>query len=329
MFNCKFHPESIASESGNTIFSNFLQWDGGLWETMVKRPERVIQLASKPRLDAASLTCGIPLSMIKKLNSTSSNSILEQIRAQRLLDVDSYERIPGRSRFHLEMSLLLVAPTLKCFKSTLGKSIDLKGLAVIAEIKRASPSKGDIDINAHAASQALVYARGEAAAISVLTEPKWFKGTMHDLSEVRKAIEHLPNRPCVLCKDFILTEYQILEARIAGADTILLIVAILSQPLLLKLLCFSRSLGMEPLVEVASDEEMKRALLADSQIIGINNRNLHTFVVDMERTNRLAADIPESITVLALSGIYNRLDVVRYLSGGVKGILVGQVLFRV
>lgn len=292
---------------------------------MVKRPEKIKFLSAKIKAKESSICSGIPIEMIKKMNSTSSSSILERIVFQRLQDVENNENIPGRTREHLEKSISMIAPTVLPFISRLKHSVNFNGLAVIAEIKRASPSKGDIDINSHAPSQGLTYAMGGAAAISVLTEPKWFKGTMQDLADVRKVVDMLPNRPCILCKDFILTEYQILEARLAGADTILLIVATLSQALLRKLLLFSRSLGMEPLVEVATSEEMERALAAGSSVIGINNRDLNTFDVDMNRVSKLAVDIPKSIILLALSGIFGRCDVKPYLKSGVQGVLVGQV----
>jgi anthranilate synthase / indole-3-glycerol phosphate synthase / phosphoribosylanthranilate isomerase len=330
MEGVQFHPESIASESGDTIFSNFLQWDGGLWETMTKHPEWVTSFKKQSsQFNVSAMANGIPLSSIRKLNSTSQTSILEKIRVQRLQDMDLEMKVPGRSRARLDASLRLgIAPQVNNFKARLQSSITTNGIAVIAEIKRASPSKGDIDLNAHAASQAMLYARGGAAAISVLTEPKWFKGSMQDLSDVRKAIDHLPNRPCLLCKDFLLSEYHILLARLAGADTVLLIVAILPQKQLEKLLHYSRSLGMEPLVEVATPEEMKTALAVGSKIIGINNRDLNTFTVDMERTTRLASNIPDSIILLALSGITGRADVANYTSKGVHGVLVGQSLME-
>ncbi|KAG1062842.1 hypothetical protein G6F42_027330 [Rhizopus arrhizus] len=122
--------------------------------------------------------------------------------------------------------------------------------ALLAEVKRASPSKGNIDATANAAEQALQYALAGASVVSVLTEPKWFRGTIHDMRQVREAITHLPNRPCILRKDFIVDRYQILEGRVYGADTVLLIVAMLSDEKLHDLYNYSKSLGMEPLVEL-------------------------------------------------------------------------------
>ncbi|KAI8909539.1 indole-3-glycerol phosphate synthase-domain-containing protein [Gorgonomyces haynaldii] len=324
MEGVQFHPESIASEQGEKLFANFLQWTTGLWETNVKNPSLVSLVQT--RTNTERVGGGITIESIKKLNSTSkeSGSILQRIKLQRLQDVDQQIKIPGRTFADLETSLRLgLAPQVQDFRAKLLQY----PLAVLAEIKRASPSKGDINLAAHAPSQALIYKRGNAACISVLTEPKWFKGSMQDLQDVRRTIDG-PERPCVLCKDFILTKYQIMEARLAGADTVLLIVAILSQPQLLDLMQFSRSLGMEPLVEVATAEEMHRAVEAKALVIGVNNRDLHSFEMDMTRTARLAQGVPKDLVLLALSGISKPQDVVPYVQAGCKGVLVGQSLME-
>ena len=139
-------------------------------------------------------------------------------------------------------------------------------VAVMAEIKRASPSKGDIDATANASQQALIYAKAGAAVISVLTEPTWFKGSLDDLRHSRMAITTMVNRPAILRKEFIIDEYQIYEARLSGADSVLLIVAILTDDLLIELMRVCRMLGMEPLVEVANAKEMERAIKAGSKV---------------------------------------------------------------
>ena len=164
-----------------------------------------------------------------------------------------------------------------------------------------------------------------------------FKGGLSDLRAVRSAVDSLPNRPCVLLKDFVVDEYQLVEARVAGADTALLIVAILPLPKLVQLMAVSRSLGMEPLVEVANAREMAVALQAGARLIGVNNRDLHTFTVDTSTTNTLAAMIeqreqsnPEDFVVLlaALSGIKSRQDVESYQAAGCEAVLVGETLMR-
>jgi len=209
-------------------------------------------------------------------------TILETISRVRLADV-------ARARAALPLAALQAkvvaeAPAAVDFHARLRRE---GGLAVLAEIKRASPSKALIDAGCVAEEQGLRYANAGAAAISVLCEPHWFKGTLADLAAVRKAVEPLgEGRPAILRKDFLLDEYQLWEARLHGADTVLLIVAILSDERLAALMGAARELAMEPLVEVANAAEMKRALALGARVIGINNRNLHTFTVDMGTTTR-------------------------------------------
>jgi anthranilate synthase/indole-3-glycerol phosphate synthase/phosphoribosylanthranilate isomerase len=198
----------------------------------------------------------------------------------------------------------------------------------MAEIKRASPSKGIISLSTCAPSQARKYALAGASVISVLTEPEWFKGSIDDLRLVRRSLEGMPNRPAVLRKEFVFEEYQILEARLAGADTILLIVKMLDTPLLTRLYNYSRSLGMEPLVEVNNPAEMEIAIKLGAKVIGVNNRNLATFDVDLETTSNLMAGVPKDTIVCALSGISGPKDVAPYLKNGVGAVLVGEALMR-
>lgn len=197
---------------------------------------------------------------------------------------------------------------------------------------------GDIDLLADAPSQALLYWKSGAAAISVLTEPKWFKGQIDDMLNVRRAFESITDRPAILRKDFIIDVYQVFEARCYGADSILLIVAILSDKKLKELLDISRILGMEPLVEVANDKEMARAILVGATIIGgmydayllfvVNNRDLHTFLVDQDRTLSLSKLLPSNCILIALSGISSRYDVEKYVASGARAVLVGEALMR-
>lgn len=253
----------------------------------------------------------------------SSESILNKIIAQRRLDVAE-----AKSRISPEalLSQLPQAPPVINFPQRLLAS---SPMAVIGEIKRASPSKGDIDLSANAPEQALLYANGGAAAISVLTEPTWFKGTLEDLATTRQAVEALGNsRPALLRKDFIIDPYQVYEARVAGADTILLIVAVLDDQTLGDLLALSRSLGMEPLVEVNNQEETTRALAVGSKVIGVNNRNLHTFTVDMETTTKLSSSVPDDVILAALSGIASYDDVQIFARANARAVLVGESLMR-
>jgi anthranilate synthase/indole-3-glycerol phosphate synthase/phosphoribosylanthranilate isomerase len=171
-----------------------------------------------------------------------------------------------------------------------------------------------------------------ASVISVLTEPKWFKGSLVDMLAVRNAIDGMPNRPAVLRKDFIVSTYQIDEARLYGADTILLIVAMLEPSLLKELYTYAVSIGMEPLVEVNNIAELQTALDLGSKVIGVNNRNLHDFKVDMSTTSRVNAELQqrgkEDVILCALSGIEKPEDVAKYVGEGVKAVLVGESLMR-
>ncbi len=200
-------------------------------------------------------------------------------------------------------------------------------MALIAEIKRASPSKGDIAPGINAPRQAMAYARAGAAAISVLTEPAWFKGTLEDMEMVRQAVGQLGDeRPAVLRKDFIVDGYQVMEARAHGADAVLLIVAVLNDSELAGLLELSREMGMEPLVEVNNAAEMERAVAAGATVIGINNRDLRSFNVDLGTTDRLASMVPDGTLLAALSGIASRDDVERFAAAGASAVLVGEAL---
>lgn len=216
------------------------------------------------------------------------------------------------------------APEVIDFKARLLQS---PPVAVIAEVKRASPSKGDIAPGIDAAEQALRYASAGAAGISILTEPTWFKGTLDDMLAARTAIASLGgSRPAILRKDFIIDTYQVVEARAFGADSLLLIVASLRDDEIATLIEFSRELGMEPLVEVNNAEEMNRAIDLGAEVIGVNNRDLRSFTVDLGTTDRLAGMVPENIVLAALSGISNRADVERFQSAGARAVLVGEAL---
>ena len=255
-------------------------------------------------------------------NSTNFRepSILERIVAQRRKDVEELKLILPQKA--LEKKLREAPPTIN-FR----KRLDEGHTSVIAEIKRASPSKGDIAIAIDAAQQAALYSKGGAAGISVLTDPKWFKGNLTDLQAARQIVEHhTPERPGILRKDFIVDEYQIIESRNAGADAILLIVACLEVDELAKFLEITHELDMEALVEVNSAQEMEIAKKVNALLIGINNRNLDTFEVDLNTTQKLAKNAPQEALLAALSGISSREDVVRFENAGAKSVLVGEAL---
>ena len=261
-------------------------------------------------------------------------TILEKIYAQRAKDVELAKSTPGTTPVDIAALLASnVAPPLIPFVDRLKRnpssSTPSPSPSLMAEIKRASPSKGPIALSTNPAQQALTYALSGASVISVLTEPTWFHGSLLDLRLARAAIDALPDRPAILRKEFILDEYQIAEARLHGADTILLIVAMLPPDRLRALYAYALSLDMEPLVEVNNAEEMKHALALGAKVIGVNNRNLHDFNVDMGTTSRLVEMVRERDVILcALSGISSSRDIQVYKDQGVRAVLIGEALMR-
>lgn len=195
---------------------------------------------------------------------------------------------------------------------------------VIAEFKRASPSKGEIRAGASAAETARAYERGGAAAVSVLTEEDYFRGSLRDLAEVRSATR-LP----VLRKDFVFDEYQVYESAAAGADALLLIVAALDDATLAALLRLTEDgLGLDALVEVHTAEELGRASRAGARLVGVNNRDLHTFDVSLETSVALAALAPAGTLLVSESGLRDAADVGRLRACGFGAFLVGETLMR-
>jgi indole-3-glycerol phosphate synthase len=194
-------------------------------------------------------------------------------------------------------------------------------VSIIAEIKRATPSKGPLDLDLDAAKTAAAYADGGAAAISVLTEPDYFKGSIQDLELAKTA--GLP----VLRKDFVLDPIQILEARAAGADSVLLIVRIVGDELS-DLISQVRLLGMDPLVEIYDEGDLNAAVDAGADLIGVNHRDLETFEVDPQRTLKLAPMLPAGTTLVALSGVFERTEVEELAAAGASAVLVGEALVR-
>lgn len=212
---------------------------------------------------------------------------------------------------------VVAAPDVRPF----GAALLHEPLSIIAEIKRASPSAGDIAPQLDATTTAAAYARGGAAAISVLTEPERFKGSVADISSARTA--GLP----VLRKDFVIDEYQVHEARAAGADAILLIVRIVGSELK-RLYQAAADLGMDCLVEVYDERDVERAVDIGASVVGVNHRDLETFEVDPERTMKLAPLLPEGVTLVGLSGVKTRSDVEKLQEAGADAVLVGETLAR-
>ncbi|KAI0002740.1 indole-3-glycerol phosphate synthase-domain-containing protein [Xylariaceae sp. FL0662B] len=314
----QFHPESILSADGRIMIRNFLRMRGGTW-------------AENERLQKASGVDGVKNDIVAKPSSMPTapkkNNILQQIYARRKEAVAAQKRIPSQRPRDLEAAYKLnAAPPQVSFVDRLRQSpFDV---SLMAEIKRGSPSKGIFAIDIDAPTQAKKYALAGASVISVLTEPDWFKGSIEDLRAVRQVLNGMPNRPAVLRKEFIFEEYQILEARLAGADTVLLIVKMLDVETLTRLYKYSLSLGMEPLVEVQNAEEMAAAVALGSKVIGVNNRNLESFEVDLSTTSRLRSLVPNETVICALSGINTHDDVVANHRDGVNAILVGEAIMR-
>lgn len=234
------------------------------------------------------------------------------------------ERTRARAADAAERKAEIVAaakakPAARPFAAALGGP----GLSVIAEIKRRSPSAGAINSALDPVSQATKYAAGGAAALSVLTEPFFFGGSLDDLAAARNAVS-IP----VLRKDFVIDEAQVWEARAAGADAVLLIVAALDPSLLTHLVAVAREARVDALVEVHSEHEVGAALDADASIIGVNNRDLSTFTTDLSVAERLRPLIPDGIATVAESGVTSVEGAARMRRAGYDAVLVGEAVVR-
>lgn len=212
------------------------------------------------------------------------------------------------------------APPVRDFRAALENG---RRPGIIAEVKKASPSAGEFRPDFDPLALARVYAECGANAISVLTDEPFFQGRLEYLSAIRAAVA-----PPVLRKDFLLDAYQVVEARIAGADAVLLIAEILDQPTLTTLLGQARALGMEALVELYDPENLDRVLDSGASIVGINNRNLRSFETRLEHTLELAERIPRGVCLVSESGIRTHADMVRLQAAGVGAVLIGETFMR-
>ena len=204
-------------------------------------------------------------------------------------------------------------------------------LRLIAEVKKASPSAGVLRADLDPVDFGRTYALNGAAAISVLTDTKFFQGNLSYLSAIRDALDWDPSlpleqRPALLRKDFLFDPYHIYEARANGADALLLIVSVVEPAALGELIALTHSLGMEALVEVHDEEEVAIALQQGARVIGINNRDLRTFTTDLETTRRLRQHIPADITVVSESGIRGAADLAKLQQWGVQAVLIGEAI---
>jgi len=240
---------------------------------------------------------------------------LDKIVAETLAELEQRQKT-------IPLSELEAAIDKKPAPLDLASALSGDGISLIAEVKRASPSRGDLNLDLDAVALAKTYARCGAAAISVLTEERYFKGSGSDLEAVKRALPDVP----VLRKDFILEPYQLFEARAWGADAVLLIIAILDDAALKNLITISHKLGMHCLLEVHDEAELKRALVCDARLIGINNRNLQTLEVDINVTKELRPHIPPGRIVVSESGIKGRGDIQKLKDWGVDAVLIGEAL---
>jgi indole-3-glycerol phosphate synthase len=245
------------------------------------------------------------------------STILDRIVASKLGEIAAAkERVPATA---LERQAA-TAPPVRDFRAALEQS---PGVQVIAEVKKASPSAGIIRPDFDPVGIARVYERHGAACISVLTDEPFFQGKLSDLESIRTAVS-LP----LLRKDFILDPYQLLGARAAGADAVLLIAEILDADALPRLLREAAALGLQALVELYDADNLSRVLDSGACLVGVNNRDLRTFVTRLEHTLELAPRLPADVCLVSESGIRTRADVDRLAAAGVRAVLVGETLMR-
>jgi len=259
------------------------------------------------------------------------NNILERIVISTRRDLE--RRRDATPVAHLE-ARLSIAPPVRNFRAALERGMSpspltplpqgARGrLAIIAEVKKASPSAGVLRADFDPVAIARIYAANGADAISVLTDEPFFQGHLSYLTAIRQAVA-----PPVLRKDFIVDAYQVIEARVAGADAVLLIAEILGPRELPALLTQIHDLGMQALVELYDRENLQRVLDAGAKIVGINNRNLRTFVTSLDHTLELVESIPAECCCVSESGIRTRADMERLEAAGVKAVLVGETFMR-
>lgn len=247
-------------------------------------------------------------------------NVLDEIVAHKQTEIAEAKQ---RTPFDVLQARLANAPPVRDFVAALRIAAEKFGVGMIAEVKKASPSAGLIRADFDPVAIAQTYAASGAACISCLTDERYFQGRLEYLTAIRQAVS-LP----VLRKDFIVDRYQVLEARVAGADAILLIAECLDNCQLRDLYFYASELGMECLIELYEPENLDRILALEPPLIGVNNRNLKTMITDLDHTIRLAPQIVPHALLVAESGIKTRADVERLQAGGCRAILVGESLMR-
>lgn len=245
------------------------------------------------------------------------NSILNRIVAYKRQEIDAARRRVPEAQLEKRAA---EAPPFRDFRAALEST---PGVAIIAELKKASPSSGLLRADFDPVSIARIYERNGAACISVLTDEPSFQGHLHNLTLIRAEV----SRP-LLRKDFILDRYQLLEARAAGADAVLLIAEILDYAALPRLLRQAGELGLQALVELYESDNLPRVLDSGARLIGINNRDLRTFETRLQHTLELAASLPAGVCLVSESGIRTRGDLELLQAAGVRAALIGETLMR-
>jgi indole-3-glycerol phosphate synthase len=263
------------------------------------------------------MIAGSSKTLHRRSSIATVSTILDDILARKQAEVAAAkERLPER-----ELAARLAdAPPVRDFAAALA---DANGIGLIAEIKKASPSAGIIRADFDPVAIAGTYEAHGAACLSVLTDETFFQGRLQDLADVRGAVG-IP----VLRKDFLIDRYQVLEARAAGADCVLLIAECLDDGRLRELSSCAADLGMESLIELYDPENLDRVLQLEPRLVGVNNRNLRTFVTDLDHSLSLLDRIPDGTLFVSESGIRTRGDVERLSAAGVDAILVGESLMR-
>ncbi len=251
------------------------------------------------------------------MTTSTSKNVLDEIVEHKRVEVKLAKSRVSAVELSAQVADL---PATRGFARAIEQAEDM---ALIAEVKKASPSAGLIRADFDPVALAKTYVQHGATCLSVLTDERFFQGSLDYLKQIRRAVD-VP----LLRKEFVIDPYQILEARVAGADAILLIAECLSQSLMEELFGKATELGLDTLIELHDEEHLDRVLSIGSKLVGINNRNLKTMVTDLQQTERLAARIPAEVLLVGESGIRTRTDVDRLKLAGARAILVGESLMK-
>ena len=249
------------------------------------------------------------------------SNVLAKIHQDKLLEVRNKKKLISGGEICAQIKCSEIE--IRDFADALNTKINQNQTAIIAEVKKASPSKGLIRENFNPVEIALAYKQNGAACISVLTDEKYFMGKNEYLTAIKKAVD-LP----ILRKDFIIDPYQIWEAKLIGADCILLIMAMLDEKLAIELEAEAERVGLQSLIEIHDEDDLKKALKLKSKLFGINNRNLKTLEVDLNTTKILAPKIPEDKIIICESGIRNKEDITEIKTHRAKAFLIGESLMK-